>query len=181
MEQINFSRIIFLEKLTPTKELFILIGDRENLLKYHMEMTKIFSQKEGRELNSIQENSLYMTIHCKLGDDSSYNIFMFKDVFNEMISNLLEDQENTSFIGKVVKMGSISCKSFRENRYENLRLLENLIAEKTKEFSENEILKRLLAIIESKISDFKNMETKGNCSSNCFCANWHYSRRVQKE
>ena len=93
-------------------------------------------------------------ISCELSDKSSYNVFMFKQVFNEMISNLLEDQRNTPFIARVLMRGSISCKSFSENRNENLRLLENLIAEKTKEFSENEILKRLLAIIESKIERY---------------------------
>ena len=156
-----------------------MVNDKESSEKFHEEMKKVYTQEEGRVLKQIQENSLYQIIHCKLSDKSSYNIFMFKEVFNEMISNLLEDQRNTPFIARVLMRGNISCKSFSENRYENLRLLENLIAEKTKEFSENEILKRLLAIIESKISDFKNMETKGNCSSNCFCANWHYSRRVK--
>ena len=49
MGQINFPYIIFLEKLTPTKELFILVDNKESLEKFHKEMKKVYAQEEGKK------------------------------------------------------------------------------------------------------------------------------------
>ena len=171
--------VIFLERLTPTKELFIPLNNKQNSKEFFNEFDKIFYNKENRVLTLIGENSLYQVVNCNLKDGYSYKIFIFKDVFTNILSNFLEDKK-IPFITEVFILESISCRCFKENRNVNFRLLQDIIIRKLREYPEKKSLERLLNIISLRIKDIRDKDDKINCNVNCVCANWYCPKRIRR-